>query len=68
MKRQSKAEEALKKQIRILQTKKYELDTRLSTIKTKHESYKIIQMQLEAEISNLRQAREASSIRNKPKA
>jgi hypothetical protein len=68
MKRQSKAEEALQKQVRILKVKEEELDVRIAHLQTERESHRTIRIQLEDEIHKLEKARIASSERNKPKA
>lgn len=68
MKRQSKAEEALQKQVRILKVKEEELDVRIAHLQTERESHRTIRMQLEDEIYKLEKVRIAASERNKPKA
>lgn len=68
MKRQSKAEEALQKQVKILLAKESDLCMRITQLNTELGSHGDIRRQLEKEIYSLRSAREASSILNKPKA
>jgi len=66
MKRQSKAEEALQKQVKILINKESELDTRIAHLNTERESHRTIRIQLEKEIYSLQNARKTASERNKP--
>lgn len=68
MKRRSKAEEALQKQVRILKVKEEELDVRIAHLQTERESHCKIRMQLEDEIHKLEKARIAASERYIPKA
>ena len=66
MKRQSKAEEALRKQVKILETKMESIELAIKQNNRDLETTRSIRDQLNTEIFNLRAAREAASKRNTP--
>lgn len=68
MKRQSKAEEALTREIKKINTNIEALRFRIRDLQVELEAIDSIRVQLEITRSNLETARKESSIRNKPKA
>lgn len=66
MKRQSIAEQTLRKQIKILQIKMDRIEDAIRANQQDLETTRNIRDQLEAEVYNLQKIRETASIRNKP--